>query len=103
MSEETRQPECKGPSVLRPVIDRRRCEGKEDCVRVCPYGVFEIAVLDRAQRAALPLFPYRLKSLAHGYKQASARNADQCHGCGLCVSACPEQAIKLEAAPRARS
>jgi ferredoxin len=25
-----------------PVVDRNRCEGKEECVRVCPYGVFSI-------------------------------------------------------------
>ena len=97
MSEDASKPACKGPGVVRPVIDRRRCEGKEDCVRVCPYGVFEIATLDAAQRAALPWFPYRLKAWAHGYKQAFAANADRCHGCGLCVGACPEQAIKLEA------
>jgi len=89
--------DCKGPGVVRPVIDRRRCEGKEDCVRVCPYGVFEMAKLDEAQKKALPLFPYRLKARAHGYRQAFATAADQCHGCGLCVTACPEKAIKLQA------
>ena len=50
--------DCKGPDVLRPVIDRRKCEGKEDCLRVCPYGVFELKVLDDAQRKELSLFPY---------------------------------------------
>jgi NAD-dependent dihydropyrimidine dehydrogenase PreA subunit len=98
MTEDSSKPACKGPGVVRPVVDRRRCEGKEDCVRVCPYGVFQIGVLDGAQRAALPLFPYRLKAWAHGYKQAFATNAAACHGCGLCVTSCPEQAIKLEAA-----
>ena len=91
------KPECKGEQVLRPVIDRRKCEGKEDCLRVCPYGVVELGVLNDAQRAELPLFPYRLKAWAHGYKQAFATKADQCHGCGLCVTACPEKAIKLQA------
>jgi 4Fe-4S ferredoxin len=88
-------PDCKGPDVLRPVIDRRKCEGKQDCVRVCPYGVFELKVLGAEQKAALPLFPWRLKAWAHGYRQAFATRADQCHGCGLCVTACPEKAITL--------
>jgi 4Fe-4S ferredoxin len=89
--------DCKGPNVLRPVIDRRKCEGKEDCVRVCPYGVFAMGVLNAEQKAAIPLFPWRLKAMVHGYRQAFASNAEQCHGCGLCVTACPEKAIKLEA------
>ena len=33
--------ECKEAGRLVPVIDRHRCEGKEDCVRVCPYHVFK--------------------------------------------------------------
>jgi 4Fe-4S ferredoxin len=88
--------DCKEPGRVVPVIDRRRCEGKEDCVRVCPYHVFEIRVLDAAQRAELPLFPYRLKAMAHGYKQAFAVRAVDCHACGQCVTACPEKAIKLQ-------
>lgn len=89
--------DCKGPDVLRPVIDRRKCEGKQDCIRVCPYGVFELGVLNGEQKAALPLFPWRLKAMAHGYQQAFATKADQCHGCGRCVTACPEKAITLQA------
>ena len=85
---------CKEASVLRPVIDRNRCEGKEDCVRVCPYNVFEIGKLDTEQRGALS-FVGRLKGFAHGYRQAFAVRADQCHACGQCVTACPEKAIKL--------
>ena len=34
---------------VAPVVDRNRCEGKEDCVRVCPFNVFEIGTL--TQRA----------------------------------------------------
>jgi NAD-dependent dihydropyrimidine dehydrogenase PreA subunit len=89
------KPDCKGRNTLKPVIDRRRCEGKEDCVRVCPFGVFEIQTLNAEQKHALPLFPYRLKAWAHGYRQAFATKADACEGCGLCVTACPEKAIKL--------
>jgi NAD-dependent dihydropyrimidine dehydrogenase PreA subunit len=37
----------------------------------------------------------RLKALAHGGKQAFAVSAEACHACGLCVKACPENAIRL--------
>jgi NAD-dependent dihydropyrimidine dehydrogenase PreA subunit len=88
-------PDCKQPpGVVAPVIDAQRCEGKEDCVRVCPYGVFEVRKLSNDERAALPFF-VRLKVMVHGGKQAFAVNAGQCHSCGLCVAACPEKAIRL--------
>ena len=79
---------------VRPAIDRNRCEGKADCVRVCPYHVFEIRVLDEAERAQLSTRG-QLKARFHGYRQAFTVNAANCHACGLCVTACPEHAIKL--------
>jgi NAD-dependent dihydropyrimidine dehydrogenase PreA subunit len=82
------------PGVMTPVVDRNRCEAKADCVRVCPYGVFEIDRLRPEDRRGLTLLG-RLKSLAHGGRQAFAVRADACHGCGLCVTACPEHAITL--------
>ena len=36
-----------------------------------------------------------IKALGHGGKQAFAERAEACHACGLCVTACPEQAIRL--------
>ncbi|MGH6989921.1 MAG: 4Fe-4S dicluster domain-containing protein [Stellaceae bacterium] len=87
--------ECKHPAgEFVPVVDRARCEGKEDCVRVCPYSVFEIGTLTAEDRSELSFFG-RLKAAAHGNRQAFAVRAEQCHGCGLCVAACPEKAIKL--------
>ena len=86
---------CKQPAgTVAPVIDRNRCEGKEDCVRVCPYDVFEIRKLTGRERAGLTFFG-RLKASVHGNRQAFAIRADQCHACGLCVAACPEHAIRL--------
>jgi NAD-dependent dihydropyrimidine dehydrogenase PreA subunit len=81
---------------MAPVIDRNRCEGKEDCVRVCPYDVFEVGRLSREDRRGLTLVG-RLKAFAHRGRQAFAVRADVCHGCGLCVTACPERAITLRA------
>jgi 4Fe-4S ferredoxin len=47
---------CKQPAgVTSPVIDTARCEGKEDCVRVCPWSVFEVCKLSGAELGALSL------------------------------------------------
>jgi NAD-dependent dihydropyrimidine dehydrogenase PreA subunit len=77
-----------------PRIDRNRCEAKADCVRVCPYHVFEIRRLSADEKRGLSWIG-RLKSFAHGDQQAFAVRADDCHACGLCVKACPETAIRL--------
>jgi len=87
--------DCKREAgVVAPVIDPNRCEGKGACVEVCPYDVFEMGVLPREARQSLTLMG-RIKGFAHGWKQASAVNAQACHACGLCVAACPEKAIVL--------
>ena len=84
------------PRAYRPVIDRRRCEGKADCVSVCPFEVFEVGRIEEAEYRALPAL-VRLKVWVHGKKTAHTPRADACQACGLCVVACPEHAIKLEA------
>jgi 4Fe-4S ferredoxin len=86
---------CKqAPGEFAPRIDRNRCEGKAACATVCPNAVFEIGVLPKADRAPLSLIG-KLKGMAHGWKQALTPNAGACEACGLCVSACPEDAITL--------
>jgi 4Fe-4S ferredoxin len=76
------------------VIDRERCENKGSCVSACPYDVFVIHEVADADKAALSLLG-RVKLWAHGNRQAYADFADRCHGCGLCVAACPEKAISI--------
>ena len=89
------QSSCKNsPGVLRPVVDPTRCEGKAACVAECPYDVFVVRKFERAELPGLGLLG-TLKWWVHGGLQADVVDADQCHGCGLCVSACPEQAITL--------
>jgi NAD-dependent dihydropyrimidine dehydrogenase PreA subunit len=87
--------ECKAkPGEFAPIVDRARCEGKADCVDVCPFHVFEVRRMDDAEFARLGVFA-KLKSLAHGRKTAYTPLASACQACGKCVSACPERAIKL--------
>lgn len=82
------------PGTWLPRIDRGRCEGKKDCVEVCPYDVFEVRRIDDADFAALGVLG-KLKSIAHGRQTAYTPGADRCRACGLCVVACPEKAITL--------
>ena len=86
---------CKAPAgAWAPEINRGKCEGKGDCVEVCPYDVFEVRRIDDADFAALG-FIGRLKSRAHKRQTAYTPGADRCRACGLCVLACPEKAITL--------
>jgi 4Fe-4S ferredoxin len=86
------------PAAWLPVIDRARCEGKADCVDVCPYDVFEVRRIDDADFDALGFFA-KMKSRAHGRKSAYTPGHARCQACGLCVVACPEKAITLAASP----
>ena len=83
------------PVGIRPVIDRNRCEGKADCVQVCPVGVFAVGTLPPGQRADLNLAG-KIKGFEHRWQQALLVNATACDGCEHCVAACTERAIKLE-------
>ena len=90
---------CKGePGRVAPVIDRNRCEAKAACVAVCPFGVFEIRALEPSDRTALSLRG-RLKAWAHGNRQAYVIRSAECQSCGLCINACPEDAIRLVPRP----
>ena len=82
------------PGRVAPVVDRNRCEAKEDCVRVCPYDVFEIRPLTEQDRRALSWLG-KLKAWAHGNQQAYVVRPESCHACQLCIEACPEHALRL--------
>lgn len=95
MDSETTDGCRQAPGVLRPVVDPARCEGKAACADVCPVDVFEIVRIPADTYRALPLLA-RFKVWAHGMKTAATPNVAACEGCGLCVSACPEHAIRLQ-------
>jgi NAD-dependent dihydropyrimidine dehydrogenase PreA subunit len=79
---------------VAPVVDRNRCEAKADCVRVCPYAGFEVRKLGPDEKAGMSLLG-RLRSAAHGNRQAFVVAPDACRACNRCVEACPEDAITL--------
>ena len=87
--------ECRAePGAFAPVVNRSKCEGKSDCVDVCPYDVFEVRRIDDVDFAPLGVLA-KLKSIAHGRKTAYTPRASACQACGKCVEARPEKAIKL--------
>ncbi len=86
---------CAAPAgTYRPVIDHSRCEGKRECVDVCPNDVFEVRRIDDGDYRELGRVA-RLKVRGHRMMTAYTPNVDDCRACGLCVVACPEQAIVL--------
>ena len=91
--------QCKAaPGSYVPRVNRNRCEGKSDCVAVCPYDVFEVRHIDPEDARTLS-WVGRMKSFAHGGKTAYVPRAADCQACGLCVVACPEKAITLVRVP----
>jgi len=86
---------CSAPAgTFVPVVDHARCEGKRACVDVCPNDVFEVRRIGDSDYRELSRLS-RLKVRAHGMVTAYAPKAADCRACGLCVVACPEQAIVL--------
>lgn len=61
---------------------------------VCPNDVFEVERMAAADFTQLGVFA-KLRSLAHRRMTAYTPNATACRACGLCVIACPEDAITL--------
>lgn len=80
--------------VFVPLINRNDCEGKGDCVRVCPMSVFVVDILPAELRVNLSI-KGKIKGFVHRWQQALLVRPEACEACGLCVAACPEQAISL--------
>ncbi len=78
--------------MAKVVVDPLRCEGKKDCVRVCPEAVFRMEKVP----TSLPVLVL-VKVYVHGGKQAVVQNEAACTACGKCVEACPERAIAVSA------
>lgn len=78
---------------LKPIVDFNSCGGKNPCVEVCPYDVFELKPIEHADRGRLSL-KGKIKTFFNENKAYVVR-PDACESCGLCVTACPEKAIKL--------
>jgi 4Fe-4S ferredoxin len=86
---------CKHPpGVMVPVVSLSRCEGKGDCTEVCPESVFRVQRIEPEDYEDLNALQ-KLRLRLHGMQVAHTPNSDACRSCGLCVSACPEQAIAL--------
>ncbi len=86
---------CKEESgKLVPLIDLNKCEGKGPCVPICPYNILEIKEITQDQYSSLSFFG-KIKTFVHGKKKAFVALSYDCHACGLCVTVCPEKAIKL--------
>jgi len=79
---------------LIPIIDRSRCDGKQDCVAVCPFDVFAMQRFTALDLATFSV-PLRKAHKLVGKWQAFTVRAEACHACNLCVVACPENAIRL--------
>jgi ferredoxin len=83
------------PGMVVPVVSLKHCEGKGACVTVCPENVFRVQRIEQDDYRDLNAF-HKLKLRVHGMQVAYTPNAEACRSCGLCVTACPEQAITLE-------
>jgi 4Fe-4S ferredoxin len=79
---------------IMPVVDYNKCEAKGPCIEVCPYDVFEMQKISDEEFSKLT-FIEKLKTRVHGREKAVVINPNLCQSCGLCVTACPEKAIKL--------
>jgi NAD-dependent dihydropyrimidine dehydrogenase PreA subunit len=60
------------PGAYAPVVDHGKCEGKGDCVEVCPYDVFDVTQIADEDYRALG-WRARLRVKVHGMQTAYTR------------------------------
>ena len=60
--------------MIVPVVNLAKCEGKDDCVRVCPENVFEVRRIEDNDYRALNVLQ-RFKQRVHGMQVAYTPNA----------------------------
>ncbi|MHA1299652.1 MAG: ATP-binding protein [Candidatus Helarchaeota archaeon] len=70
--------------IYIPAIILRRCTGCSDCLTACPINTQLIAKGDK-----------NLVILVRN-GHAVVNNPDLCDGCGVCMDACSQNAIKIE-------
>ncbi len=80
---------------VTPVVDFNKCGAKTDCVVKCPFELFELREITPEDKLGLNLVG-KLKTF-FDQRKAYVVDPDLCHACGLCVTECPEKAIKLRA------
>jgi NAD-dependent dihydropyrimidine dehydrogenase PreA subunit len=86
---------CKPESgKVMPLVSFEKCEAKGPCIEVCPYDVFEMQKIKKEEFKQLS-FLGKIKTRVHKMEKAYVVKPADCHACGLCVTACPEKAIKL--------
>ena len=78
------------------IINRNKCEGKANCLAICPEDVFELKAPSPEKLSRLS----RVKLRFHGGKQAFAVRPENCTACGACVDDCPEKAININLGER---
>ncbi len=58
--------------MYKPEVDKKKCIGCEECIEICPVGVYELV-----EEISVP------------------RNAEECIGCESCIEICESGAITI--------
>lgn len=77
-----------------PVVNFNKCEAKGACTHVCVHNVFKIRQISSEQFSELT-FLGKIRTIFSDNRKAVVEKPELCQNCGLCVSACPGNAIKL--------